>query len=143
MDDTNKDLEKDNANIEISKSNEKSDSNQHDNISNENLDNDFKDKNNVNLKNQNSKSKKEMEFKINSGNIAIIASSISLLLSVVNRLLRMLVLVSPGLIIFLYILSGILSFFALFCCIKNTIQNKQIAVDSYFCGISIVVLILI
>lgn len=89
------------------------------------------------------KQKKEIDFKINSGNIAVISSSLALLLSTVNKLLRMLVLVSAGLVIFLYIVSALLSFFALFSCIKNSFKNKQITIDAYLCGISLLVLILI
>ena len=110
-----------------------------DNVNNENntLGNNIQTDNNV------TKNKKEREFKINSGNMAIIASSISLLLSVINKLLRMLVLVSGGIIIFVYIVCSLLSFFALYSCIKNAIKNSAITVDSFFCGVSLLVLILI
>ena len=99
--------------------------------------------NNNKVEENKQKSQKEREFKINSGNEAIFASSIALVLSAVNKLLRMLVLVSGGLIIFLYVISALLSFFALFSCIKNAMKEKNITVDSYFCGISLLVLILI
>jgi len=113
---------------------EKSSNNQKDNTN---------DSSETQSKDKNLDKNKEREFKINSGNLAIISSSLSLVLSAVNKLLRMLVLISGGLIIFLYIISALLSFFALFNCIKFAMKEKQITVDSYLCGISILVLILI
>lgn len=89
------------------------------------------------------KSKKEKEFKINSGNIAIISSSLGLLLCTITKLLRILLALTGGIIIFLYIISAILIFFALFASVKNSMKNELITVDSFFTGVALIVLILI
>ena len=89
------------------------------------------------------KEKKERNWVINTGNIAIIASGLSIVLDVLHKLLRMTVYAYGGLIIFLYIVSGVFSVFALLACIKNAFKYKQISIDAYFTGISFIMLILI
>ena len=89
------------------------------------------------------KEKKERNWVINAGNMAILASSLSLVIDVVHKLLRMVLIAYSGLIIFLYILAGILSIFALFASIKYGFKQKGITVDAFFTGISFVALILI
>ena len=79
----------------------------------------------------------------NTGNMAIIAGGLSIIIDVVHKLLRMLLVAYSGVIVFLYILAGILSVFALFACVKNGLKNKQITLDAYITGISFVTLILI
>ena len=89
------------------------------------------------------KEKKERNWVINAGNMAILASSLSLVIDVVHKLLRMVLIAYSGLIIFLYVLAGILSIFALFASIKYGFKQKGITVDAFFTGISFVALILI
>ena len=93
--------------------------------------------------NENDKQKKERNWVINTGNMAIIASSLSIVIDVIHKLLRMILYAYSGLIIFMYIISGILSVFALIACIKNAFKYKQISIDAYFTGISFIMLILI
>ena len=89
------------------------------------------------------KQKKERNWIINTGNMAIIASSLSLMINVIHKLLRLVLVVYGGLIVFLYILAGIFSVFALFACIKYGFKSKQITLDAYLTGISFIALILI
>lgn len=89
------------------------------------------------------KEKKERNWVINTGNIAIIASGLSIVLDVLHKLLRMTVYTYGGLIVFLYIISGVLSVFALLACVKNAFKYKQISIDAYFTGVSFIMLILI
>lgn len=89
------------------------------------------------------KTKKERNWVINTGNIAILASSLSLAIDVVHKLLRMVLIASTGIIIFLYILAGILSVFALIASIKYGFKSKEITIDAYLTGISFIALILI
>ena len=89
------------------------------------------------------KEKKERNWVIKAGNMAILASSLSLVIDVVHKLLRMVLIAYSGLIIFLYVLAGILSIFALFASIKYGFKQKGITVDAFFTGISFVALILI
>ncbi|MGN1227337.1 MAG: hypothetical protein ACI4TX_01700 [Christensenellales bacterium] len=89
------------------------------------------------------KTKKERNWVINTGNTAILASSLSLAIDVVHKLLRMVLIASTGIIIFLYILAGILSVFALIASIKYGFKSKEITIDAYLTGISFIALILI
>lgn len=92
---------------------------------------------------QEEKQKKERNWVINTGNMAIIASSLSLVIDVIHKLLRMVLVAYSGLIIFLYILSGILSVFALIACIKYGFKSKTLFIDAYLTGVSFIALILI
>lgn len=92
---------------------------------------------------QTKKEKRQRNFVINSANMAIIASSIALALNVIHKLLRMLLVVSAGLIVTLYVLAGILCFIALFSAIKYGFKEKSITVDAFLTGIAFVTLILI
>lgn len=89
------------------------------------------------------KEKKERNWVINAGNMAILASSLSLVIDVIHKLLRLVLIAYSGLIIFLYVLAGILSIFALIASIKYGFKQKTITVDAFFTGISFVTLILI
>lgn len=89
------------------------------------------------------KEKKERNWVINAGNIAILASSLSIVVDVIHKLLRMILVAYSGLIIFLYIIAGVLSILALFASIKYGFKQKSITVDAYFTGISFITLILI
>ena len=89
------------------------------------------------------KQRKERNWVINTGNMAIIASSLSIVIDVLHKLLRMVLYAYSGLIIFMYIISGALCVFALIACIKNAFKYKQISIDAYFTGISFIMLILV
>lgn len=87
--------------------------------------------------------KTERNWVINTGNIAVLSSSLSLVLAVINKLVRMLLLIDNGLVIFMYILSAVLSTLALVACIKNGFKAKDYTIDAYLTGVSFIVLILI
>jgi len=83
-------------------------------------------------------------FQISSKNLAIYASCLSMTISIVHKLLRMFSFGYLGLIIMLYVVAGILSFFALICTIKHAkTKDSCFTVDNYFCGISLVLLLLV
>lgn len=100
-------------------------------------------KNAKNSEKNDENTKKERNWIINTGNIAIIASSLAIVIDVINKLIRMLLIVSNGLIVFMYIIAGILTTFALIACIKNGFKAKEFTIDAYFTGVAFVLLILI
>lgn len=95
---------------------------------------------------QNNKKKKgidDINWNINSANASTIASCFAIVIDIIHKLLRMLTFSYTGLIIFLFILSGILSIFALISTLKHSLKDKNITIDGYLCGISLILLILI
>lgn len=81
---------------------------------------------------------------LNASNIGIFSASISIAITVLNKLMRMFGYNSLGLVILLYILAGIAGFLALICSIKNAKKfDGHLTIDAYLAGIAILTVVLV
>ena len=81
---------------------------------------------------------------LNAGNIGIFSATISIVITVFNKLMRMFGYNSLGLVMMLYILAGVAGFLALVCGIKNAKKHEgRLSLDCFLSGIAMIVLVLV
>ncbi len=80
---------------------------------------------------------------LNAGNIGVFSATISIIITMFNKLMRMFGYNSLGLVMMLYILAGVAGFLALVCGIKNAKHDRHLALDSFLAGIAMIALVII
>lgn len=81
---------------------------------------------------------------LNAGNIGVFSATVSIIITVFNKLMRMFGYNSLGLVMMLYILAGVAGFLALVCGIKNAKKHDgRLALDGFLAGIAMIALVLI
>lgn len=94
--------------------------------------------------NENDTNAKEAGWLLKANNIATLSASISIVISILNKLMRMFSFNSLGLVIMLYIIASIAGFLALVCSIKYAKANEsKISIDTYLAGISLILVVIV
>ena len=81
---------------------------------------------------------------LNAGNMGVFSATISIVITVFNKLMRMFGYNSLGLVMMLYILAGVAGFLALVCGIKNAKKyDGRLSLDGFLAGVAMIALVLI